>query len=85
MVSINKKTGLIDAGSGWTIKMGSHSINLSHEGDVYILSMEVIDKGMKVVIYNDLAVKGVNKNKADEVVFVASKALKEMGLTVLVE
>jgi len=85
MVSIDRKTGLIDAGDGWSIKMSNHSLDVFNANQSYNFSCEIVDKGLKVVIFNDLSQKGVDAPQENEVVLVVTKTLNDMGLIVEIE
>jgi hypothetical protein len=85
MVSIDKKTGIIDAGDGWSIKMANRSLAVFNGVKSYSLSSEIVDNGLKVVVFNDLAKKGVNVEQANEVISIIIKYLSDLGLIVKIE
>lgn len=82
MVSIDRKTGVIEAGEGWFIKVASHSLDIYKGNDSYTVSCEIVERGLKIVVFNDLPHKGISEDQVAEVLAVLTRGLTGIGLIV---
>jgi hypothetical protein len=85
MSTVNEKTGVITSDEGWTIKL-NRNLLFVHDGVRKIeLVIEILQGGVKLVIYDELTQKGYAKSDSDHILSVTKSALEGVGFSVEIE
>lgn len=82
-ISMDKKTGIISSEYGWQLEFSGRSqLRVKGSSDDVLINIEILGEGMEIVLYNDLELRGISKEKSVQIMNVAESVLKEMGFRI---
>lgn len=85
MVSVDRKTGAVSTEDGWKLVFHGNEILLAKDAINLSVSYEPMVGGTKIAIYDDLEMRGIERQLAQTAITVIKNALVEMGFTVTVQ
>lgn len=82
MIKVDRSTGVASTDDGWKMTFRGNKIQMQKESVDVFVTYEPLVGGISVVLYNDLAIRGLEPSQARTVISVARRALEEMGFNV---
>ena len=85
VATANDRTGIIVTDAGWTIKLGRNTLLVNDGVREIELVVEVMQGGVNLVIYDELARKGFDKSDSENILHEVKSALNDVGFCAEVE